>query len=373
MELLAEAVDALVGMDPAVLADGETIAELRRQLDRLEAVESRATARWDADRGWAASGARTAPAWLAWRLRRPIEETRRWVRTARQLRSMPATAAAWLAGEINEHHVRTLCAARRAGIEDVFDRDEAQLVANAKTLSYAHFHRTVEYWLQHADPDGSEADAQRQRDRRDAHLDQSFGGMWFGKLTFDPIAGTIVHNTIKEIERRLFEADWAEAKHRLGRDPLIGELRRTPGQRRADAFVEMAVLARCVPAGARRPAPLFTVVLGYDRFKQVCELANRSVVTPGSLLPYLTEAMIERIVADGKGRALDVGEARCFEGATRRAVEVLGEECFDRTCEVPAEDAQIDHIIEAAKGGPTRTWNGRPACGFHNRARNRGP
>ncbi|MCU1485757.1 MAG: hypothetical protein JWN67_2503, partial [Actinomycetia bacterium] len=169
------------------------------------------------------------------------------------------------------------------------------------------------------------------------------------------------------------KADWAEAKERLGRDPLVTELRRTAKQRRADAFVEMAVRARSVPNDARRPEPLFTVVMGYDKFKQVCELANRTVVTPGSLIPYLTDSLIERIVADGKGRALDVGEARCFTGATRRAVEVLGEECFEDTCEVPSEDAQIDHIIEVAKGGPTRTWNGRPACGFHNRARNRGP
>jgi DNA-binding transcriptional ArsR family regulator len=170
-----------------------------------------------------------------------------------------------------------------------------------------------------------------------------------------------------------FEADWAEAKARLGRDPLVTELCRTPKQRRADAFVEMATLARCVPKGARRPEPLFTAVMGYEKFKWVCELANRTVVTPGSLVPYLTEALIERIVADGPSRVLDVGEARNFTGAARRAVEVLGQECFDETCEVPAEDAQIDNIVEASKGGPTRTWNGRPACGFHNRARNRGP
>jgi hypothetical protein len=42
-------------------------------------------------------------------------------------------------------------------------------------------------------------------------------------------------------------------------------------------------------------------------------------------------------------------------------------------CEVPAEDCQIDHVLERARGGPTRTWNGRPACGYHNRRRSRGP
>jgi hypothetical protein len=136
----------------------------------------------------------------------------------------------------------------------------------------------------------------------------------------------------------------------------------------------MAVRARCVRKGARRPKPLFTVFVGYETFKgRICELSNRTVVTPGALVPYLSEAMIERAVFDARSRVIDLGEQRCFTGATRRAAELEGLECFEDTCEVPAEDAQIDHIIEAAKGGPTRTWNGRPACGFHNRARNRGP
>ncbi|MCU1486576.1 MAG: hypothetical protein JWN67_3322, partial [Actinomycetia bacterium] len=128
---------------------------------------------------------------------------------------MPGTEAAWLAGEIHERHVSKLCAARRAETAEVFDRDENQLVGNAKTFPFAHFHRTVDYWLQHADPDAAEADADRQRDRREAHLDQSFEGMWFGKLTFDPISGAIVHLTLKDIEDALFKADWAEAKERL--------------------------------------------------------------------------------------------------------------------------------------------------------------
>jgi hypothetical protein len=70
---------------------------------------------------------------------------------------------------------------------------------------------------------------------------------------------------------------------------------------------------------------------------------------------------------------IDVGEQRFFTGATRRAVEVAGQECFDETCEVPADACEADHIVPAAWGGPTRTWNGRPACGFHNRRRARGP
>jgi hypothetical protein len=374
MELLVRAVDQVVGMDPAALADGESIVAIEREINRLQAVRARVVARWDAEKGWASSGAKSGAAWLARRCRRPLAETHKWVRLGRELRDMPVTAAAWLAGDIHEQHVVLLCRARTPRTAALFDRDEAMLVGYARAMTFKHFCRTRDYWLQHADPDGTDDDADRQRDRREAHLDQSFEGMWFGKLTLDPIGGTILNVTLKEIEEKLFEADWAEAKARLGRDPLVSELRRTAKQRRADAFVEMAVRARCARKGARRPKPLFTVFVGYETFKgRICELSNRTVVTPGALVPYLSEAMIERAVFDARSRVIDLGEQRCFTGATRRAAELEGLECFEDTCEVPAEDAQIDHIIEAAKGGPTRTWNGRPACGFHNRARNRGP
>jgi hypothetical protein len=373
MESLVAAVDEVVA-DPSAHADGESLVELRRQIQRLEAAAAVAAAEFDASQSWVASGAKTAAAWLAWRSHLPIEDTRRQVRLGKCIRSMPATRDAWLTGDLSPRHVVKLAGARQPRTEELFDRDEAQLVGEARKLSFRYFCRVVDHWLQHADPDGAEDDAEKQRAKRAAHLDQSFQGMWFGKLTFDPISGTIVSNTLKAIEADLFKADWADAKDRLGRDPLVTELRRTPAQRRADAFVEMATRARSVPKGARRPKPLFTVLVGYETFRgRMCELANRTVVTPGSLLPHLTDALIERVVFDGPSRVLDVGEARCFVDATRRAVEVLGLECFDDTCEVPAEDAQIDHVLPSAKGGPTRTWNGRPACGYHNRFRNRGP
>ena len=100
---------------------------------------------------------------------------------------------------------------------------------------------------------------------------------------------------------------------------------------------------------------------------------DRTVVTPGALVPYLTEADVERAVFDGEGRVIDVSNPRCFSGGTRRAVVIEGQECFHETCEEPAERSQVDHVQPAAWGGPTRTWNGRPACGFHNRLRARGP
>src|SRR5690606_26806595 len=117
------------------------------------------------------------------------------------------------------------------------------------------------------------------------------------------VSGDIVSTTLQAIEQELFEADWAAAKARLGREPLVMELDRTPAQRRADALVEMATRARTAPPGGRRPAPLFTVVVGLDMLTgPVLELWNRSTITPGTAACWLTAADVERIVFDPPSR-----------------------------------------------------------------------
>ena len=137
--------------------------------------------------------------------------------------------------------------------------------------------------------------------------------------------------------------------------------------------MELARRAMAMPAGSRLPEPLITVLVGYETFAgRICELANGTVVAPGSLLRWLDGAYVERVVYDGPNRIKDVGvRRRLFSGATRRAVEVRDRECFHPYCDLPAERCQIDHVQPWAAGGPTVAANGRPACGFHNRERHR--
>ncbi len=257
-----------------------------------------------------------------------------------------------------------LARARTPATEEAMDRDEDMLVSDAANLPLSSFTRVLAYWHQHADPDGTEETAtdQRQRRRRRLHLSQSFEGMWFGDFVLDPIAGSIVYKALRRIEDELFEADWAEARSRLGDGAGVADLARTPSQRRADALAEMARRAGTAPADGRRPEPLFTVLVGYETLAgRVCELANGTVVSPGSLVDWLGEAWVERVVFDGASRVMDVGvAARLFSGATRRAVEVRDRQCFHEYCELPAEQCQIDHVQPWAAGGrrwpPTDGW-----------------
>ena len=156
---------------------------------------------------------------------------------------------------------------------------------------------------------------------------------------------------------------------------MILDLDRTPAQRRADALVEMATRARTAPADGRRPAPLFSVLAGYETFAgPLLELFNRTVLTPGIAARWLSDADIERIVFDGPSRVIDVGvQRRFFTGALKHAIEVRDRTCFHPSCDEAPLRPEIDHIHEASKGGPTTQENGRLGCGFHNRWRNHHP
>ncbi len=372
-DALVGVIDELARLDPLRLADGETIEALHRQLERLGAVTTRAVAGFDAGRSWEDDGARTASSWVSWRCHVPLASARRRVQLGRALRHMPAVDAAWLAGDIGIAHVGVLASARTPATAEYFERDEAMLVGQAGDLRYHHFVRTLAYWCQRADPDGTEKSAQARHEERSLRLSATFGGSWALNGLFDPINGTIVADVLNKLEDELFEADWAEARERVGDGVRVSDLARTPTQRGADAMVEMARRAMATPAGSRLPEPLFTVLVGYETFAgRICELAKGTVVAPGALVGWLERAWVERVVFDGPSRVSDVGaRQRLFTGATRRGVEVRDRECFHESCAAPAPDCEIDHVVPWSEGGPTTQANGRVACGFHNRERHK--
>ncbi|HVB92342.1 MAG TPA: DUF222 domain-containing protein [Acidimicrobiales bacterium] len=374
LEALRGAIDGLAEDDPATWADPESLVELQRQLARLDAYVSAASAAFDTSGAWADDGARSAPAWLATRCRLPRAQARRQVRRGRALRHLPATAAAFMQGGINGAHVDAIAALRRPGTEALLERDEAMLVSQAGRLSFAHFTRALAYWEQRADPDGVEEAAAAGRERRDVFIASSFGGMWLGQITLDPVSGAIVASELERLEAELFEEDWGKARAELGREPKVHELRRTAPQRRADALVEMATRSRSTPDDARRPEPLFTVLVGYETLRgRICQLAQGMALAPGSLVPWLDRAWLERAVFEPGGR-IEVGiRARLFTGGTRRAIEVRDQECTHPYCDEPAHRCQADHIIPYSQGGFTTQDNGRLLCPFHNRMRNQRP
>ena len=374
LEALAAALDTLQQADPSAYGDPESIQQLHRELARLEAFVTAAAAAFDAAGAWVPDGARNAASWLTTKCRLSKREARRRIRLGRQLRSLPLASEAFAAGELTAAHVEALGGCLGGNKDEAMRRDEGLLVDQARRLRVDDFARALSYWRQLADPDGAERDADFQRAERAVSLDQSIDGMYFGRLTLDPVSGAIVSGEIKRLEQELFENDWAEAKLELDRDPTIEELRRTSDQRRADALVEMATRSRTAPPDGRRPAPLFSVLVDYDTLHgRILELAQGAALTPGSLVPWLDRAYIERAVFGPAGRVEIGATTRLFTGATRRGVELRDRRCTHPHCDRSAEDCQVDHILPYTDGGLTTQENGRLLCGFHNRLRNQRP
>ncbi len=371
LEVFAEALDALVASDAANYGDSASIETLYRLSARLESFVTEATAAFEVGEEWAAEGAKTASAWIATTCRLPRAAARRRVRLGRSLRHLPECARAWREGDIGPDAAQAIASARRHRTEASMARDEAMLVAQAKEMGFEDFHRALSYWKQLADPDGAEASDEERKDARNVFLESSFTGMWLGQMTLDPVSGSIVSGELNRLEHDLFESDCAEAKERLGRTARIDELARTSAQRRADALVEMATRSRTAPEDGIRPAPLFSVFVGYETLHgRICELENGTVLAPSTLSPWMDSAYFERAIFS-LGNRVDVSvRARLFTGGTRRAIELRDRICTHPHCYEPAENCQGDHIEPYAQGGPTTQENGRLLCGFHNRLRN---
>ena len=172
----------------------------------------------------------------------------------------------------------------------------------------------------------------------------------------DPLGGATF---LTELERLMRQLDLA--------DQTAG-VTRTAAQRRAAALVEMATRSACTPQGSRRPAPLFTVVLGDDSFAHLCELATGTIIAPGHLVPYMDTAMLETVLFGDPLTAVGVSPQRTFKGRLRRAIEVRQRHCEHPSgCDEPVPRCDVDHITPHAHGGITSQFNGRLECRPHNR------
>jgi hypothetical protein len=370
MDHVVESIDRLISFDPDSFSDSEFLILLERQRERLECVLARAVECFAKSRRWRDDEAESPAAWLSHRCQLSIGEARAQLRRARSLEDLPVAAEAYASGIIGTAQFDALARVQKLSPTEEFARVEASLVQEARAGSVAQLTRHLDYWIGLCDQAAAEKADQRRKDRRRASFHPNADGMVQGRMTFDPVSGVIVTSEHRRLEKLLFEADWAEAKARLGREPTINELARTPEQRSADAVVEMASRSKMAPKNGRRPEPLFTIVVDYPTLDgRICQLEGGSVLAPGTVLPHMDGAWFERVVFKPGKRAECSVKSRFFTGATRRAIEVRDLECTHKGCEIPAAQCQIDHIVPYSQGGLTIQENGRVLCPKHNRGR----
>jgi hypothetical protein len=374
LELARQAVARATSHDLTELTDAEVIdaAQQSSEVAALAtAAQVQAAGRLDTSKAWQTSGARSAAAWLAWQCRLPSRQANRAVRSARRLRDLPRAKEAFLAGRLTPDHVTLLASCHHAN-SDAYAVDEALLVGHATTLAFRHFERVVAYWLQLHDPDGSERDADAKHGDRRVDCSTTLDDMVVLDALLDPVTGAIVRRELERLEQELFEADWADARARLGDAATAVDLVRTPKQRRADALRRMAERSAAKPADAKEPRVLIHVLAGTDALQRMCELSDGTILTPGQLLPLIRWADLARVIFESPSKVIDIGvKQRLFSGATRTAVELRDLECQHPGCHERFERCEVDHIQPWEHGGPTIQANGQLLCPFHHRWRHR--
>ena len=368
LDAFAESLEALVASGAANYGDGASIEELHRLLARFEAFVTEASAAFETQEEWAADGAKTAAAWIATRCRVPRAAARRRVRLGRALRHLPKCAQAWRDGEIGLDQAKAIAAARAHRTEASMQRDEAMLVSQAAQMGFEDFYRalrTGNSWPTPRAPTPTTRNAGRAQrlpgaeHRRDVlRPDDPRSHLGIDRLCGAQPPGT------RPLRSRLCRGQGPPGPDRAPRrtGPYLGP---APGRRpRRDGDAQPDA-----PADGIKPAPLFTVLVGYETLHgRICELENGTVLAPTSLVPWLEAAYFERAIFSLRTR-VDVWcdpalQRRDPPGARGARPDVHPPLLLRARRELPG-----DHIEPYAEGGETTQENGRLLCGFHNRLR----
>jgi hypothetical protein len=237
---------------------------------------------------------------------------------------------------------------------DLFARDEALLVSQARSLSSRVFPLALAHWRRLADPDGALADAAKAFERRRLCVSSTWAGTVRVDGDLDPESGEVVIKAIGSLAE-----PWA----------LDRQDTRSPQQRRADALVE--ICRRHLDSGAFpvqggvKPHLTMTVSLQDLQGNGLVDLET-GAITAEAARRLACDCTIRRILLGSDDEPLEAGRAaRTVPTALRRALDQRDRGCTHPGCDMPARWCEAHHIIHWAHGGKTDLDNLRLLCRRH--------
>ncbi|MCB0971897.1 MAG: DUF222 domain-containing protein [Acidimicrobiales bacterium] len=337
-------------------------------------------------------------------------------RRARCLARLPEVREAFAAGRVGVSQVdRIARVASNPRVRDqLWDLDE-DLAVVARKLPYRQFDRVLANWEAMVDEDGARDRNQATHEARDSSLLQDFDGTWTDRGRCAALAGAHQRAVRDAFYAAELDADWCEARSRLGDAATFSDLRRADAQRRADAIVAIHEAAADVFVGRPGGHRIVTNAMIDQRTfeREVVRLAGhtplprRPDLTLSDLTPdpfdadvdapvggegsfrcdtlegwrlEPTEAVaaallghIRRVVYGADGVVIDQGRTqRCFTGAAQIAARLASQTCIWPGCGRSVVHSQVDHLNPWHRGGRTDQANGAIVCGRHNRLKEHG-
>ena len=196
-------------------------------------------------------GHRTARALVGFAANLSGADATRRAKAARMLRAMPAVAAGLRCGTIGIAQVDRIARVHaNPRVTERLEATDADLAVVAELLRYDQFDRYLRRWEYLADEDGARRRADHDHTRRDFQIRQDLEGRYHVTGRCGSLAGTIQAEILDAYVRAELDADWTEARARLGESATYDDLARTDAQRRADALA--AIFDAAVATHAER-------------------------------------------------------------------------------------------------------------------------
>ncbi len=266
----------------------------------------------------------------------------------------------------------------------VLARDAGMLLDDAMSLPFEDFERNLRTWEALADPVGDDARNERARARRTFDLHPRPDGGWNLTGFLPEPTGIEFAEIFAWFTEAEWQADWADARQRLGDRATNADLVRTEPQRRADALVAMVRAAVNPDPNVARPTAsnvTVDVLLDHEtmhahasgatpdprRFRNVvCRTRSGRRLHPDDAVNMALVGHIRRVVYDASSTVIDLGRrSRLFRGSARDAVMLLLTTCVWIGCDRPVAWCDADHSLGWKAHGATVPRNGQPLCTGH--------
>jgi hypothetical protein len=335
------------------------LREVRSVQARLEFVALGAVREVDVRGSFVVDGALSTGAWARQVARLAPGEATATVRTARAIGSgsLPGTAGALAAGEVDPAHVRVIAAGVADAPVGAVELIEPEALAVARVADPRAVAAVLRAFRHALDPDGADEAALARYARRG--------------FTLSPLPDATVHlsGLADEVTGSIIATALDAAS------PLVAGDTRTAAQRRLDALGDICRRYLAGPdaptSGGRHPHVIITL--------DDTTLRNHQTGSPGGMLSWVgpiarstarrlaCDADVTMVVIDSRGQAVaEAHERRYFSPAQRSAMIARdGDRCPAPYCDRPIAWSDGHHLTAWGDQGPTTVANGALPCAAH--------
>ncbi|MEX2255928.1 MAG: DUF222 domain-containing protein, partial [Acidimicrobiia bacterium] len=342
--------EAVVGeLEPGTVdASGAvTLVDVFARIEKLGAAgKALAVLRVDETGAYRRDGHKSTADWLAARTGTTSGAAFGVVATVQSLRELPATNAAFRAGELSETQARVITSTARRAPER-----EGELVATARKTTVKGLRDTCARVSAAAEPDDA-AWARRLHESRYHRKWTATDGAACGQYRLTPEAAARFWAALGDHQDRIFRSARKEGR----REPADAYA--------ADALVALATDGPCKPIETRLLADATAIERGHVEAGERCELVGVGPVSVTAARALLTDSRVVTMLTDGPDITAVSSPNRTIPAALRRYLETAYPTCGVEGCDAEW-NLKIDHVVPYDDVRETTQDNTWRICGHH--------